>query len=551
MVAERVQLASRRRVPVEPRLRHEPVDDDDRAVGEGEPVGPAEAGDRPGGGEREDDRREQEDVLPGGHDVERRVAHARLPEQRHREVVEREPDDRGRAARCAGIGPSRDRHERHAEVADLDRAREERPEVRRAEQVVLPRPRLAREVVRATGERRRAASGRAGASCAPRSGTSGSGWSRRRAGRRGAPRRTNASCRSRPPTCSITAFEWTTSKLAVRKGQRAGVALDVRDPRVALAEACPVVEAERREPLGPGVALLEEVVRRAAALPARLAERDLVDADVEDGRGRVRPHRSRKSASFRLRERIEIASARRTCETLRMDHDGRAERQPRERAQGLLGRMQAACARRRADRLVRRRAAVDREPVAAAPARGQPRLVPESTTMQQPSRHLRPEIWSVTWKRPVGVGEPGAPIETRRRKTTRPSSRSVSSRFERSASTRSGPRGAGRPRCAAPSRRRRSRGRRSPRRTSCRGGRRPGAAAPSRTASSSLATASVLLPGARRIGTFAFQSTTSVRPSRRRTAGPPGVAAISAARARASATAIVPAIASREESRGA
>ena len=55
--------------------------------------------------------------------------------------------------------------------------------------------------------------------------------------------------------------------------------------------------------------------------------------------------------------------------------------------------------------------------------------------MQQPSRHLRPEIWSVTWKRPVGVGEPGAPIETRRRKTTRPSSRSVSSRFERSAST--------------------------------------------------------------------------------------------------------------------
>ena len=72
VVAERVQLTSRGRVPVEPRLRHEPVHDDDCAVGEGEAVGPAEIGDRPGGGEREDDRREQEDVLPGGNDVERR-----------------------------------------------------------------------------------------------------------------------------------------------------------------------------------------------------------------------------------------------------------------------------------------------------------------------------------------------------------------------------------------------------------------------------------------------------------------------------------------------
>src|SRR4029079_9180933 len=69
----------------------------------------------------------------------------------------------------------------------------------------------------------------------------------------------------------------------------AGVTLDVRDLRVALTEACPVVEPERREPLGPGIALLEEVVRGAAGLPARLAERDLVDADVEDRGGRVRP----------------------------------------------------------------------------------------------------------------------------------------------------------------------------------------------------------------------------------------------------------------------
>jgi len=53
--------------------------------------------------------------------------------------------------------------------------------------------------------------------------------------------------------------------------------------------------------------------------------------------------------------------------------------------------------------------------------------------MQQPSRQRRPEIWSVTWNRPLGVGEPLAPIETLRRKTMRPSSRSVSERSDRSA----------------------------------------------------------------------------------------------------------------------
>ena len=49
--------------------------------------------------------------------------------------------------------------------------------------------------------------------------------------------------------------------------------------------------------------------------------------------------------------------------------------------------------------------------------------------MQQPSPQRLPEMWSVTWKRPLGVGESLVPMETRRRKTTRPSSRSVSDRF--------------------------------------------------------------------------------------------------------------------------
>ena len=56
--------------------------------------------------------------------------------------------------------------------------------------------------------------------------------------------------------------------------------------------------------------------------------------------------------------------------------------------------------------------------------------------MQQPSPQRLPEMWSVTWKRPLGVGDSLVPMETRRRKTTRPSSRSVSTRSDRSASTR-------------------------------------------------------------------------------------------------------------------
>jgi DNA-3-methyladenine glycosylase II len=167
---------------------------------------------------------------------------------------------------------------------------------------------------------------------------------------------------------------------------------------------------------------------------------------------------------------------------------------------------------------------------------------PESTTMQQPSLHLRPEIWSVTWKRPVGVGDPGAPIETRRRKTTRPSSRSVSSRFDRSASTA-------------------YRTVRS--RTAAVRGTQPTTPFPSTSLSTAnqlprrpttwsrltepkgvfqLATASVLLPGARRIGTFAFQPTTS--------AVPLGVdCPASPAGATSRPTAIVPAVASPRSAR--
>ena len=92
VVAKRVELSARRRLAVEPRLREQPVGDDDCSVREGQPVGPEQPRHGSRGGEREHNRKREQDVLPGGDRVERRVADPRLPEERHREVVEREPD---------------------------------------------------------------------------------------------------------------------------------------------------------------------------------------------------------------------------------------------------------------------------------------------------------------------------------------------------------------------------------------------------------------------------------------------------------------------------
>src|SRR6185312_13209408 len=217
VVTERVQLPSSGRLAVEPRLRHEPVRDDDRAVGEGEAVGPAEVGDRPGGGEREDDRSEQENVFPGGHDIEGRVAHAGLPQQRHREVVEREPHDQDeqRDARESGrhvIATSIMPRLRISTAPGKSARKSEGPSRWFSFAQDLP----ARSYARPASD--------AGSQC-----TSGSlvctSTGNQRLGVVRKTRRptrsassTNAACRSRPPTCSITAFEWTTSKLSSGKG---------------------------------------------------------------------------------------------------------------------------------------------------------------------------------------------------------------------------------------------------------------------------------------------------------------------------------------------
>ena len=93
LVPQGVQLAPRGRLAVEPALRHEPVGDDDHAVGEGEPVGPEEVGERARDREGGDEGDEEQRLLPRGDDVQRGVAHAGLPEEGHREVVQRQPDD--------------------------------------------------------------------------------------------------------------------------------------------------------------------------------------------------------------------------------------------------------------------------------------------------------------------------------------------------------------------------------------------------------------------------------------------------------------------------
>ena len=184
------ELATLRRGPVQPALGQEPVE---RRRAPRRASASRSAQSRTGSGPRTEDRDGErggeQHVLPGGDDVERGAADADVPQLRHDEVVDREPDDEDgeRDARQAALA--------HV-IATSVRPRltirtgpgKRPPQVAAAEQVVLPRPAPAGEVVGAVRARPAAASGRAAAACAPRSGTSGSASSGTRAGRRAAPR---------------------------------------------------------------------------------------------------------------------------------------------------------------------------------------------------------------------------------------------------------------------------------------------------------------------------------------------------------------------------
>src|SRR6187431_938839 len=98
---------------------------------------------------------------------------------------------------------------------------------------------------------------------------------------------------------------------AVLERQRTRVSLDVRDARIPRAEAGAVVQPERRDPLGPGVELLEEVHRRAAVA---LAEAELVRADVE--------HRRVRRRSQLLEEEAKLALARAQRDRVDEPHRG-------------------------------------------------------------------------------------------------------------------------------------------------------------------------------------------------------------------------------------
>ena len=117
---------------------------------------------------------------------------------------------------------------------------------------------------------------------------------------------TDPECLYDEPTLTLTAAHVLDNgvreddvELAVSERKRAGVSLDVADRRVASTETGPIVEPERRDPLGPGIVLLEEVQGPAAVA---LSEAELVGAHVEN-------RRVRRGLEL-VEEELELAPAR-------------------------------------------------------------------------------------------------------------------------------------------------------------------------------------------------------------------------------------------------
>ena len=312
MVPQRVELAPRGRVAVEPRLRQDPVEDDDRAVREGEAVGPESVGTRSRCGER---RRERGERAGRPSTPRRRRARVR-GRRRPRAAPSRGCGARARRSRTTSATRAKRTltSTRRASARDCrsapgtgNSARSSRP----AEQVVLLRPRHA-----ARGRRRDRASalGQPVDEREPRVHLDREPAVRRRdedatpdaqrlADERLAAARDRRRARSRRSSS-------TTSKAPSANGSAHASPWTYAMPRIARpGSASPSWRPSAVIRSRPGVVLLEEVVRRAAALAAGLAERDLVDADVEHRRLRRPVASSRKSASLRLRERSEIASA--------------------------------------------------------------------------------------------------------------------------------------------------------------------------------------------------------------------------------------------------
>ena len=198
-----------------------------------------------------------------------------------------------------------DRHQGQAEVHDPDAPGEERLETPLRQQVNIGREALPGEPVRgvrdAVGEPVHKGQSRVHLDREPAI------RSRHERDVRLAALDTKSRCRTRSPTCSITAFEKTMSNAPSAKG-RARISLHIRDVWIPRAEPDAVLEPERGNAPGPRVQLLQEIERPAAVT---LAEPELVGSDIEEGRLRGRLELVEEGRSLRSRERSEIASARR------------------------------------------------------------------------------------------------------------------------------------------------------------------------------------------------------------------------------------------------
>ena len=170
-----------------------------------------------------------------------------VPELGHREVVERQRDDEGEERPAAAARSINDRHQRQAEVDDprlaAGRGRAASPGPSRW--FSFAHGLRARSYARCASRVRQPVDERQARVHLDRE----PAVRRRHEGAPGDAQRLvdeAALLRSRPPTCSITAFEKTTSNSPSAKGRRERVALDVARLRVALAEARPFVQ--RRAP---------------------------------------------------------------------------------------------------------------------------------------------------------------------------------------------------------------------------------------------------------------------------------------------------------------
>ena len=93
VVAHGEQDPVRRRVPAQPALREECVHEEAGRVGTREDVRGRDRGQPPHLPRDDEEGEKEQDFLPGRDDVERPPANTGVPELRHDDVVEREPDD--------------------------------------------------------------------------------------------------------------------------------------------------------------------------------------------------------------------------------------------------------------------------------------------------------------------------------------------------------------------------------------------------------------------------------------------------------------------------